>query len=141
MSTGRMKRASGSCLCGGVGYVVNGSLRPVDYCHCSQCRKTSGHFVAATACDREDLDLTSDANLSWYRSSADAERGFCNICGSSLFWRPVHGGHISIMAGTLDTPTGLEAVAHIFVADAADYYTIDDGLPRYCGDRTPENEA
>ena len=138
MSTGRMTRASGSCLCGGVGYAVNGPLRSVDYCHCTQCRKTSGHFVAATACDPGYLELTSDETLSWYRSSAVAERGFCNRCGSSLFWRPADGGHISIMAGTLDAPTGLKAVGHIFVANAADYYTIDDGLPQHPGDWPPE---
>jgi hypothetical protein len=42
------------------------------------------------------------------------------------------------MAGTLDAPTGLEAVGHIFVANAADYYTINDGLPQYAGDWPPE---
>ena len=35
------------------------------------------------------------------------------------------------MAGTLDTPTGLAATAHIFVASAADYYAIGDGLPMF----------
>ena len=35
------------------------------------------------------------------------------------------------MAGTLDTPTGLEAEEHIFIADASDYYRIDDGLPAF----------
>jgi hypothetical protein len=35
-----------------------------------------------------------------------------------------------IMAGTLNPPTGLEAKGHIFVADAGDYYHIDDGLPQ-----------
>jgi hypothetical protein len=49
----------------------------------------------------------------------------------------VHGRHISIMAGTLDTPTGLSAVEHIFVADASDYYTIDDGLPQHAQDSPP----
>ena len=35
------------------------------------------------------------------------------------------------MAGTLDPPTGLTAEEHIFVADASDYYRIDDGLPHF----------
>jgi hypothetical protein len=34
------------------------------------------------------------------------------------------------MAGTLNLPTGLEAKGHIFVAEAGDYYHIDDGLPQ-----------
>ena len=134
MSTAPMTDYSGSCLCGSVAYKVAGNLRPVDYCHCSQCRKSSGHFVAATACDPRHLVLTSDKNLQWYASSPGAHRGFCNVCGSSLFWRPKHGGHISIMAGTLDVPTGLKAIEHIYVADASDYYTIADGLPQHAGD-------
>lgn len=124
-----MTELAGSCLCGEVRYEVHGPLRPVSYCHCTQCRKTSGHFVAATACAADRLTLINDAGLRWYRSSGRAERGFCGYCGSSLFWKPDHGRHISIMAGTLDTPTGLEARQHIFVAEASDYYVLDDGLP------------
>ena len=126
-----MTDATGRCLCGAVRYVVHGPLRPVSYCHCSQCRRTSGHFVAATACDANDLQLLNDAGLRWYRSSSNAERGFCGQCGSSLFWKPDHGRHVSIMAGTMDTPTGLCAEEHIFVADASDYYVLADGLPQF----------
>lgn len=133
-----MARASGRCLCGAVRYAVDGPLRDVSYCHCSQCRRSSGHFVAATACATEHLRLLSKDGLRWYRSSRMAERGFCKFCGSSLFWRPDHGRHISIMAGTLDVPTGLRAVEHIFVDSASDYYVIDDGLPRFAEDPAAE---
>jgi hypothetical protein len=126
-----MTEVSGRCLCGAVRYVVQGALRPVSYCHCSQCRRTSGHFVAATACDAADLHLLNDAGLRWYRSSPRARRGFCGECGSSLFWEPDHGQHVSIMAGTMDRPTGLRADEHIFVADASDYYVLADGLPQF----------
>ena len=126
-----MTEATGSCLCGAVRYEVQGPLRPVSYCHCSQCRKTSGHYVAATACDPAALTLIGEADLHWYRSSERARRGFCRRCGSSLFWKPDHGRYISIMAGSLDIPTGLEAVEHIFVRDASDYYVIDHSLPRF----------
>jgi len=134
MSAAQTTEHTGSCLCGGVAYEVHGPLSPVDYCHCTQCRKTSGHFVAAASCPPERLTLTADDSLSWYASSASADRGFCRACGSSVFWRPKHGKHLSVMAGTLDAPTGLKSVEHIFVADASDYYTIADGLPQHAGD-------
>lgn len=139
MSAARTADYTGSCLCGGVAYEIEGDLRPVDFCHCSQCRKTSGHYVAATSCKPEQLRLTADASLRWYESSPVAERGFCKVCGSSLFWRPKHGRYISIMAGTLDTPTGLKSVKHIYVADASDYYTIGDGLPQHAAE--PKSSA
>ena len=126
-------RATGGCLCGAVRYQIQGPLRSVMNCHCSQCRRTSGHFVAATAAQRDDFSLTTATGLSWYQSSATAQRGFCKICGSSLFWQGLDKPYIAIMAGTLDQPTHLETVAHIFVDDAGDYYHLDDGLPQFGG--------
>lgn len=120
---------SGHCLCGDVSYTISGSLRPIMYCHCEQCRRSSGHFVAATACRRSQLSFVSDTGLAWYRSSPEAKRGFCRSCGSSLFWAPDHGRYWSIWAGSLDRPTGLKASAHIYVHMASDYYAINDGLP------------
>jgi len=122
---------TGSCLCGAVRYTVSGPLRPVVFCHCGQCRKTSGHFVAASACDSESLVLQEDGGLRWYDSSPEAQRGFCCVCGGNLFWRPKKGGQTSIMAGTIDAPTGVRAIAHIFVANASDYHQITDGLPQF----------
>lgn len=122
---------TGSCLCGGVKYSVAEFIRPVVACHCNQCRKTSGHFVAATKARNSDLTMISDETLTWFRSSEAAERGFCNRCGSSLFWRPVDGETTSIMAGTLDAPTGLKLAFHIFKGHAGDYYDFNDGLPAY----------
>jgi hypothetical protein len=120
----------GGCLCGGVRYQVSGPLRGVVACHCSQCRRTSGHFVAATNAPSACLTLLNSASLAWYSSSARAERGFCSTCGGNLFWRAVGGDTTSIMAGTLDTPTGLELEQHIFVADKSDYYALNDDLPK-----------
>jgi hypothetical protein len=122
--------AHGHCVCGSVQFEVRGPLRPIIYCHCSLCRRSSGHFVAATACAREDLHLQSDQGLRWYQSSAAARRGFCELCGSQLFWERLAGTDISIMAGAINPPTGLIGGEHIYVADAGDYYTISDSLPR-----------
>jgi hypothetical protein len=123
-------RHAGGCLCGGVRYVINGPLRGVIACHCGQCRRTSGHYAAFTNAPSESLELTSSSSLTWYRSSSAAERGFCSVCGSNLFWRQVGSDTTSVTAGTLDTPTGIEMEQHIFVADKADYYTLNDDLPK-----------
>lgn len=131
MSTTPTGEVTGSCLCGAVKFKINGTLRKVVYCHCSQCRKSSGHFVAATACNTDQLELTEDEGLAWYRASDIATRGFCSRCGSGLFWKPEQGEYVAVWAGTLDTPTGLTSHAHIHVDDASDYYEISDGLPQF----------
>ncbi len=117
----------GGCECGAVKYQVNGPLRSVVGCHCKQCRKTSGHFVAATQSKLSDFHLKEEAGLTWYQSSDNARRGFCGTCGSSLFWHEDGTDHISVMAGTLDGATGLTMDRHIHVSTKGDYYALPDG--------------
>jgi len=121
---------TGGCNCRAVTYRVTGPLRPVIACHCAQCRKTSGHHVAATSALREHVEITGE--LVWYASSDGARRGFCGTCGSNLFWDGP-GENLSIFAGTLDHPTGLALAGHIYCADKGDYYDITDDLPKADG--------
>ncbi len=121
---------TGGCLCGAITFTVNGPLRPVIACHCTQCRKTSGHFVAATSAARD--DITIEGEPVWYQSSDTARRGFCGICGSQLFWDGP-GKALSIFAGVLNPPTGLSIAGHIYCADKGDYYEIEDSLPSVPG--------
>jgi hypothetical protein len=122
---------AGGCLCGAVRYRIDGPLRDVVACHCGQCRRTSGHHVAATSAAWRDVAITGEPR--WFASSPEARRGFCPACGSNLFWERPGSGRLSIFAGTLDTPTGLRLGGHIFVADKGDYYDIADGLPQAAG--------
>ena len=116
----------GSCLCGAVRYTVSGPLRPVIACHCTQCRKTSGHYVAATSASREDVEINGE--VTWFASSGTARRGFCSTCGSNLFWDG-SGVNLSIHAGTLDGPSGVQLAGHIFCDAKGDYYEIEGDLP------------
>ncbi len=120
---------TGSCLCGKVELSVVAAERDAVTCHCQQCRKQSGHFIAATRVENSDFSVTGEQYLTWYKASAEAERGFCKLCGSTLFWRSVNSEHTSILTGCLDSPTGLTLTHHIYVADKGDYYSLDDGKP------------
>ena len=130
---------NGSCLCGDVRYRVSGPLSDVVGCHCSQCRKQTGHYMPAARVRMEHFTLIEDRGLRWYRASEFAGRGFCGRCGSMLFWRSDSADQIAIAAGSIDGPTGLVTAAHIFVADKGDYYQLDDDLPQYDqnGDELP----
>jgi hypothetical protein len=118
---------TGGCACGAVRYRADGPFRPVVMCHCETCRRTSGHFAAATATPREAVVV--EGEVRWYRSSASGRRGFCPACGSQLFWDGAP-DRLSIFAGSLDLPTGLAAAGHIFCAEKGDYYEIADDLPQ-----------
>ena len=114
---------SGRCLCGAVSFVVTGPLRDVLNCHCHRCRRFTGHHMAATNGHVDDVEIADpEALLRWYEV-ARAAYGFCGRCGSSLFWRgAATPDRISISAGTLDPPTGLQTIAAWWTSEASDYH-------------------
>ena len=120
----------GSCLCRAVRFEIDGPLKAPDACHCSQCRKTSGHYWASTDLKEADLRLEGGEKVTWFQSSEGVKRGFCATCGASLFWKPIAKDVIAVAMGAFDTPTRTHIEMHIFVADKGDYYDIADGLPQ-----------
>lgn len=118
----------GACLCGAVRLQITGPVEAPDACHCTQCRKMTGHFWASVDVARTDLDVTGEVR--WYKSSEKVERGFCPTCGSTLFWAPIGRDWLAVSMGALDAPTDLHLGKHIFTAEKGDYYDIADGLPQ-----------
>ncbi len=124
-------RHSGSCVCGSVYFEVTGNLRDVVCCHCTECRKHTGHFMAATAAKLSNVQLLKTTGLKWYRSSDRARRAFCSNCGSTLFWRRDGADYIAISAGSLNGRTGLNIVAHVYCIECGDYYDISENVARF----------
>ncbi len=128
IQVGNMNR--GSCLCGAVSFEVNGTLTPPDACHCTRCRKLSGHYWASTDVPRAALTILGAEHVSWFSTSERVRRGFCSTCGSSLFWDPVEKDFLAIAMGAFNLSTNTRLGMHIHVADKGDYYDITDGLPQ-----------
>jgi hypothetical protein len=124
----------GSCLCGGVRIAVaSAPEHPPEACHCGMCRKQSGHYLAAVNVLKTDLTVEGDDSVAWFRSSEKVRRGFCSVCGSTLFWAPVMDGyrHIAVAMGLFDKSTSMRIAKHTFVGDKGDYYELpDDGAVR-----------
>ena len=122
---------TGQCECGRVAYQSEGPWRDVISCHCEECRRTSGHFWAATAVPADSLEITSGDTLKWFRASEVASRAFCTECGSSLFYRHDEKSYIAVGAGTLDGATGLKLVEEVFCHEKGDYYDLTDGVAHH----------
>ena len=116
----------GKCECGKVGFSVESLRKTVTVCHCSQCRRLSGHVWASTRAAYKDVHFSTDEGLQWYTSSDFAKRGFCKFCGSCLFFRLNGEDGIAIAAGCLESPTGLAVDRHIYLKDKGDYYEVSD---------------
>lgn len=118
----------GGCLCGALRFTVQGRLPPPVACHCTACRKHSGHFEASTDVPKSALRVAGSPR--WFHSSPKVRRGFCGNCGSTLFFDPLFHDWIGVSMGAFDGPTGTRLSRHIFTGSKGDYYQIADGLPQ-----------
>lgn len=126
---------SGKCLCESITYEITGPARDIVNCHCSRCRRHTGHFMAATQASVEEIEIEGET-LRWYNPTDEVQYGFCGNCGSTLFWRTTRSPDvISIAAGTLTPPTGLKTVAAIYTDYASDYHEFHTGIDSYAEDR------
>jgi len=79
----------GACLCGQVRFEITPPTKWCAHCHCTMCRRAHGAaFVTWIGVPEAQLELVAGRNtVQWYASSPDSRRGFCQHCGSSLFFR------------------------------------------------------
>lgn len=122
---------TGGCHCGQVQYRITGPMREIIGCHCTQCRRTTGHFLTATAVRRTYFELIREDGLTWFRASDEARRGFCGSCGSKLFWARDGGDSISVVTASLDDTSDLKIAAHIFVGGKPTYYDLEPDIPAH----------
>ncbi len=131
-----MTAIHGACFCRAVTFTTTDPApRPVAVCHCKQCRQFSGYTWAATAVLREKIQIQGQDQVRWFQSSSQARRGFCQICGSTLFWDQATSPRLSIAAGVVDNEEVLTLGKHIYVKDKPAYYAIAQGEPQYALDR------
>lgn len=77
---------------------------------------------------RAEITNAESTALRWHHSSPEVRRGFCTVCGSSLFCDPIQHDLIALAMGALDQPSGRSLAKHIFIAGRGDYYTLNGGL-------------
>ena len=119
-----------SCLCGAVQIKIAGELPAPTACHCSMCRKQSGHHWASIELPRDQMTVTGADHVQWYQASEKVRRGFCKTCGSFLFFDALFQDWTAISMGAFDTPTQAKLSLHIYTDDKGDYYDIVDGVPQ-----------
>jgi len=122
----------GGCLCGAIRFRVSGESSNRCCCHCRSCRLASGApFVAWATYPCEAFRVTS-GKLAQHVSSADASRGFCAVCGTSISYaHAARPGQIDVSVATLDEPAALAPEFHIWVSHKIPWLALEDGLPRH----------
>jgi len=132
---------SGGCQCGAVRYRAMTRPKSPHLCFCRMCQKSAGnYFVALGSVANEDFQLTRGAP-SWFNSSDLVRRGFCEKCGTPLFYQEIGGDHVAILLGSLDHP---EAVPPEWQSDTdgkTSWFAGLDTLPESIGDEAPEAQT
>jgi hypothetical protein len=126
------KSISGRCLCGAVGVSAAISTREIGACHCSMCRKWTGGPLLAIHCDGE-VSFTGNEHIAIYGSSDWAERGFCNRCGTHLFYRLKREGEYALPAGFLDEGPEWILAEQIFIDEKPAYYDFANATRNMTG--------
>lgn len=129
---------TGKCLCGAVGFELAEAPEGYGACHCAMCRRWSGGIELGIQVMPGGIDWTGQDNIHTFTSSDWAERGFCAICGSNLFWRltapgPMH-GMMSVSAGALDSLKGLKLTSEVYIDHKPDGHA-------FAGERQRMTEA
>jgi hypothetical protein len=120
-----------SCLCGDVGWEIDGPLELMSHCHCSRCRKAHGvAFATYAAVPESALRLAGRENITRWESSPGFDRCFCRRCGSVVPSDPID-GRFFVPAGNLHDDPGVRPLAHIFVGSKAPWWEIRDDLPQF----------
>jgi hypothetical protein len=126
----------GGCLCGTVRYRAEAVPINSRVCHCRLCQKAIGAaFNARVLFSIGDVIL--DGPAATVNSSADLERGYCPLCGTTIFSRRQNAGIIGLTCGSLDEPSLFEPEMHIFTASKQPWVSLDDGLPQHQGAPPP----
>ncbi|MEM7752620.1 MAG: GFA family protein [Pseudomonadota bacterium] len=133
-----MASKTGSCLCGEVEYELAEEPTTYGACHCSMCRKFSGGIELGIQVPPGGVRFVPTDKLAVFESSEWAERGFCMLCGSSVFYRFTgegpYAGMFSISAGTLEDMSGMTFDTEVYIDNKPDSHS-------FAGERTRMTEA
>ncbi len=132
-----MNRLSGLCLCG----AVSVEFEPEDQitaCHCEMCRRWTG--AAFVEVDTVPGSLKVEGPVQTYRSSKYVERGFCERCGSAVFFHLDAPGHdlYSVSAGLVENAGGLTLTREYYADETASVFAFAGDHPKETRD---EHEA
>ena len=124
---------TGRCLCGGVRYNVDAEPLWICHCHCEMCRRQTGSPIATYVGFPAGTVTWLAREPTRYRSSADVERSFCPVCGSTIGFHRVH--ETSLALGGFDAPAALLApgrwTLHVWFQEHISWFDTADDWVRY----------
>lgn len=95
---------TGACLCGAVTVEVAALGDGMSACHCDMCRRWTGAAFLSVHAAADDVRIAGPVRE---RETSDwAARGWCDDCGSTLYYRLRDGGGYGLSAGLFEDAAG-----------------------------------
>jgi len=123
--------ATGKCLCGAVTFTAENIKPEIHACHCQMCQRWLGG--PAMGIEVSGVEFAGSENLSVYESSPWAERGFCNKCGSSVYYRVKEPNLYILFAGSFDDQSAFRLTGEIYIDEKASGYDFAGEHQRLTG--------
>ena len=123
--------ATGRCLCGAVKYAAEDVETDIHSCHCGMCRRWTGGPAFAAGVGK--IAIEGEENITRFDSSEWAERGFCNRCGTNLFYRLKAADHYIVWMGTFDDAAPFKLSGEIFIDEKPAGYDLVGDHARLTG--------
>ena len=128
-----IKKAEGGCYCGAIRYEATGDEDYVAFCHCEDCRNSTGAPAVVYVVYEEKQVQFVKGKRKVFESEPGIHRTFCSDCGTPIAYEAEWDGQstIGFFIGTLDNPNDFKPEKHVFDLDRVSWYDVSDHLPRY----------
>ena len=123
----------GSCLCGAIGFEIDGPYPKLYQCHCSLCRKQGGSVSNTALIVSVDKFrwLAGEAQIRTWTRETGFRSYFCSRCGAPVPNPLRDTGTIWVPSGLLDGDEPLEIAAQLYVDSKAAWDPLPSGAPHF----------
>ena len=116
---------TGHCCCGYVRYRIDGRASKETICHCATCRRASGAPLVAWFTVKGSQFTLLAGEISHFKSSEYAERGFCNRCGTALTFRSSrYPDELDVTTCSLENPEAFPPTDHTYTRSQLSWFKI-----------------
>lgn len=124
----------GRCGCGEITVEVTRLQRDAMHCHCENCRRLTGNFVAAVRVRHDDLVWGDPRRHLAEFDLGYAKYGFCRNCGATLYFEASENpDEASVMVGLFEDASGIGLHSVWFAHEVQDHNRLDPSVPHHAG--------
>ena len=127
-----MTVCTGRCYCGRTTFEASRPPKTIAFCHCADCKRSTGAPVAAFAAFDEDAISFAPDEGQRVSLVEGVSRTFCPHCGSPLTGRYAYlPDTVYVPIGLLENPDDFPAEMHSHADNRICWLHISDDLPRH----------